>query len=370
MKLGELVFLTFCSIGAFNALFLSVYIWFQRVKNTIPGLLLSLFLVFTAFRIIRLLLTDFQDTFNSDFNFPLVYYAITVSALIGPMMYLYLKFISIRNLKFRTVDFFHFFPFLIISLVQYYLAYNSRYNFPVYLGKHLIVLMQFLLYILISLRLYKKLRVQSENGENPTEILKIKTVRQVIIIFSFLWIFDIIDLILIISSVQVYSFSYLNIFYSHSPEPFFYSLLTYFMLYVELKSGKITKLGLYTSKYGKSALSAEEALKLKEKIVKYMAGEKAYKDTRLTLNVLAKQMNLTSHVLSQIINDQFDCNYNDFVNSYRIEEAKRMLTEKGMNNITIAGIAYDCGFNTLSAFNTAFKKFTSLTPSQFRNKQV
>lgn len=370
MKLGELVFMTFCSIGAFNALFLSVYIWFQRVKNTIPSLLLSLFLVFTAFRIIRLLLTDFQDTSDSDFNFPLVYYAITVSALIGPMMYLYLKFTSIRNLKFRVIDFFHFLPFFIISLGQYYLAYNSKYNFPVYLGKHLVVLLQFLIYILISLRLYKKLRIQLRDGENPKELLNIKIIRQVIIIFSILWIFDITDIILIISSVQVYSFSYLNIFYSHSPEPFFYSTLTYFMLYVELKSGKITKLGFYTSKYGKSALPAEEALKLKEMISVTMVGKKVYKDPRLTLNVLAKQMKLTPHVLSQIINDQFDCNYNDFVNSYRIEEAKRMLSEKGMNNITVASIAYECGFNTLSAFNTAFKKFTSLTPSQFRNKQI
>ena len=369
MKLGELVFMIFCTIGAFNAFFLSIYIWFQRVKNTIPNLIISLFLVFTAFRIVRLLLTDFQDSFDLDLNLPLLYYAISISALIGPMMYLYLRFTSINTLKFRSLDLFHFLPFFIISLGQYYLAYTTRYNFSIYLGKHLVVLTQFLIYILLSLRLYKKLQTQLKDKESLKELLNIKIIRQIIIIFSILWIFDITDIILIIKSVQVYSFSYLNIFYSHSPEPFFYSILTYFMLFVELKSKKITKLGLYNSKYGKSAIIPEEALKLKDIIVAYMCENKIYKDTRLTLNMLAKEMNLTPHILSQIINDQFNYNFNDFINSYRIEEAKILLSDKGKNNFTIASIAYDCGFNTLSAFNTAFKKFTGLTPSQFRARE-
>jgi AraC-like DNA-binding protein len=72
-------------------------------------------------------------------------------------------------------------------------------------------------------------------------------------------------------------------------------------------------------------------------------------------------------VLSQVINDLLNYNFNDLINSYRVEEAKKMLKDEGMSNFTIASIAYECGFNTLSAFNVAFKKFTGLTPSQFRS---
>ena len=370
MNPGELVFMIFCSIGAFNALFLSIYIWFQRNKNTIPNLLLSIFLVFTAFRIIRLLLTDFQDDFDLDFNLPLFYYAISVSALVGPLMYLYLKFISIRNLEFKSFDLLHFLPFLIIFLGQYYLAYNSRYDFTIYLSKHLVVLIQFLIYILLSFRFYIRIQLRLKEGENPRELVNIKIIRNITILFSILWILDVIDVILIINGVRIYTFSYLNIFYSHSPEPFFYSVLTYFMLFVELKSGKITKLIPYTSKYGKSALSAVESLKLKEQIVAFMLDKEIYKDNRITLKMMAKQLNLAPHILSQIINDQFRFNFNDFINSYRVEAAKKLLSDTGMKNITVASIAYDCGFNTLSAFNTAFKKFTGITPSQFRNKQI
>lgn len=369
MKLGELIFMIFCSIGAFNALFLSIYIWFQRNKNTIPNLLLSIFLVFTAFRIIRLLLTDFQDNFDLDFKLPLFYYSISVSSLVGPLMYLYLRFVSIKNLKFKTLDLLHFLPFLFIFLAQYYLAFKGRYNLTVYIGKHLLVLTQFLIYILVSFRFYKKNQQRLNEGENPKDMANILIFRNITIIFSILWILDVFDVILIISSVQIFTFSYLNIYYSHSPEPFFYSILTYYMLFVELKSGKITKLNSYTAKYGKSALSIDEAIKLKDKMISYMHDKKLYKESNLTLNILAKHLNSTPHILSQLINEQLKYNFNDFINSYRIEEAKIMLADKGKNNFTIASIAYDCGFNTLSAFNTAFKKFTGLTPSQFRARE-
>jgi len=369
MNLGELIFMIFCTIGAFNALFLSIFIWFQRNKNTIPNLLLSIFLVLTAFRIIRLLLTDFQDNFDLDFKLPLLYYSISVSSLVGPLMYLYLRFVSIKNLKFKALDLLHFLPFLFIFLAQYYLAFNGRYNFTVYIGKHLLVLTQFFIYILVSFRFYKKNQQRVKEGEGPKEVANILIFRNIIIIFSILWILDVFDVILIINSVQIFTFSYLNIYDSHSPEPFFYSVLTYYILFVELKSGKITKLNSNTSKYSRSALSIEETIKLRDQMISYMLDKKIYKDSNLTLNILAKHLNSTPHILSQLINEQLKYNFNDFINSYRIEEAKLMLADKGKNNFTIASIAYDCGFNTLSAFNTAFKKFTAITPSQFRAKE-
>mgnify|MGYP002390629215 CR=1 FL=1 len=104
-------------------------------------------------------------------------------------------------------------------------------------------------------------------------------------------------------------------------------------------------------------------------ILDYVAKNEIYKDHNITLGKLAKSLSIKPHVLSQIINEQLSYNFNDFINSYRIEEAKKMLANPEMKNITVAGIAYDSGFNTLSAFNTAFKKFTGRTPSQFRNNK-
>ena len=99
-----------------------------------------------------------------------------------------------------------------------------------------------------------------------------------------------------------------------------------------------------------------------------MKDKEVYKDQDITLGGLARELSMTPHLLSQIINEQFSCNFNDFINSYRVEDAKKVLAKPDMKSFTIASIAFNCGFNTLSAFNVAFKKFTGLTPSQFRSK--
>jgi AraC-like DNA-binding protein len=105
-------------------------------------------------------------------------------------------------------------------------------------------------------------------------------------------------------------------------------------------------------------------------ILDYILNNELYKDHEITLRTFSKKLSLTPHVVSQVINEQLSFNFNDFINSYRVEEAKKMLRDTEMRNYTIASIAYDCGFTTLSSFNSAFKKFTSITPSQFRSKRL
>jgi len=117
-------------------------------------------------------------------------------------------------------------------------------------------------------------------------------------------------------------------------------------------------------------MNAEEALRYKSLITDYIIKNELYKDHNISLGKLAKSLSMTPHIVSQVINEQFSCNFNDFINSYRVEEAKKMLSDPALKNITVASISYDCGFNTLSAFNTAFKKFAGLTPSQYRNRQL
>ncbi len=90
----------------------------------------------------------------------------------------------------------------------------------------------------------------------------------------------------------------------------------------------------------------------------------------LTLPKLAKHMLISSNLLSQAINEKAKQNFPDFINSYRINEAKKILSSPDSANQKISSIAFDTGFNTLSAFNNAFKKFTSITPSEYRKSSV
>jgi len=93
------------------------------------------------------------------------------------------------------------------------------------------------------------------------------------------------------------------------------------------------------------------------------------KESDLSLSTLASQTNIPSHYLSQVINEKMKCSFLDFVNGYRVNEAKRMLKDDKYENHTIIALAYEAGFNSKSAFYSAFKKHTGLTPSAFK-KQV
>lgn len=101
----------------------------------------------------------------------------------------------------------------------------------------------------------------------------------------------------------------------------------------------------------------------------YMTREKPYLEYNLTLAELAAYLGLKERHLSEYINGYYHTTFQDFVNSYRIEEAKKLLQANADNRRSIIQIAFESGFNSKSAFNYAFRKHTSTTPSGYR-KQV
>ncbi len=104
---------------------------------------------------------------------------------------------------------------------------------------------------------------------------------------------------------------------------------------------------------------------LREKVDAYLRDHKPYINPRLTLHELADALELHPNVLSKTINDGFERNFFDLVNSYRIEEFKRLLEIPQYENYTLLGIAFEVGFNSKTAFNRSFKKLTQLTPSEY-----
>ena len=119
-------------------------------------------------------------------------------------------------------------------------------------------------------------------------------------------------------------------------------------------------------KYQKSSLTTEMAEKNLAALELVMNKEKLYLENDLSLSKLAGHMGIPLHHLSQIINETIGLSFYDYINSQRIDEAKRMFKEPGTSHMNIASIGFDAGFNSISAFNKAFKKFTGQTPSEYR----
>lgn len=119
------------------------------------------------------------------------------------------------------------------------------------------------------------------------------------------------------------------------------------------------------SKYLKSGLTPSLSVELKEELINLFTVQKVYRDSSLNLETLSEKLNTTRHNTSQIINEHFDMNFFELINKFRIDEAINLLIEDKNGNLNIIDIAYEVGYNNKVTFNKAFKKTTSLTPTEF-----
>lgn len=148
----------------------------------------------------------------------------------------------------------------------------------------------------------------------------------------------------------------------------FYILAFYGLHQPTIFSGNQSDKKDSNTKYSSSALDTEMSLLLLKELQLYMDNEKPYLESKLTLTQLALKIKISTNYLSQTINEQLGMNFFDFINGYRIEEAKKHLSKA--DKINILNIALDSGFNSKSAFYMAFKKKTQMTPSQYKKMTV
>lgn len=119
-------------------------------------------------------------------------------------------------------------------------------------------------------------------------------------------------------------------------------------------------------KYEKNRIDDELADMHIKELLRYMEEEKPYRDSNLTMPQLAEMVGMNNHTLSQVINARLNKNFYNFVNTYRVDEARRLLKDPDFENRNILEIAFASGFKSKTTFNTLFKKFTGKTPSQYR----
>lgn len=120
-----------------------------------------------------------------------------------------------------------------------------------------------------------------------------------------------------------------------------------------------------TRKYKKSLFTDKELTRFKNRLNTLMQEDQLFLNPELSLRSLADYMNLPPNHMSQLLNEGFNQNFADYINSYRLEDFKSKLNTDSAHELTLLALAYDSGFNSKTVFNTFFKKKLGITPKAY-----
>jgi len=231
-----------------------------------------------------------------------------------------------------------------------------------------VVSIVYLLLIFRTLKKYKLLLLESYSNNNN---FNYKWLYQLTLLLSFIFIFS--------SAKQIYKYVGDDIEVLNMMRIILTLLLLGFLSWIVLKSMYYPELfrsidtkHLLVKKLIETSpnkqTSDDKFVEQIEKLQKYMETEEPYLDSSLTIHKLANQLNLPFKDISILINHHIGKHFFDFINEYRIKKAIALLENPLNKKLTILEILYDVGFNSKSPFNTAFKKHTGFTPTQYRKK--
>ena len=368
-------------IGAIQGFTLSFLI-FQKGRSLFANrFLYSLMIVFSA---------TLVSLWLSDLGFYLTYPKMMftfegIQLVIFPLYFLYAKYLTGKSKKFNKIDWIHFLPFVIykLYLIPFYLMNQKEIfdflnsslisNYPLqYIIFNWILIFQGFIYLIFVI---KRVKIRDEFIEDHfSSNYKIKLdwlknasylgilttlvfMTENILLFINNSLSETFGLSSVVASVYIYAIGYLGF----SRSGVFTELES--IEYKELEKGEFN-----ADKYEKSGLSKEKADEYYQKLILLMDEEKIFNQNKLTLSELAEFIPISSHNLSEVINTKTKMNFFDFINRYRIEEVKKEIVKPENDNLTILAIAMDAGFNSKSSFNTLFKKYEKVTPSEYRRE--
>lgn len=368
-------------LGAVQAFFFGALLLDKGSKRLPPKLLL-LFFSLIGFVLIEHYLFQIKIIFEYPHLIGLTY---TFPIISGPVLFFYTKSlvnetnaISFREYLLHSIPFLFITTFLIFDfyslsphekLIYYEKETQGDTSGFIYIAE-LLINFSIPFYSIVSLLLLKKHLKQIRLSFSNTENIDLHWLKVVLICMVF---------VSFVSVLMGLLSDYFNFISYEDGDNLMYITLTviiYYLGYYGIKQkpvlsndspmAQIETIPTLKPKYATSSLKEVEKEELLHQLTKYMVNEKPYLNENLTLKELANMLETTPNNLSQIINEKFKKNFYEFVNEYRINEVKCLLADPKYSYYSMLGIAFECGFNSKSTFNSVFKQFTGKTPTEFK----
>lgn len=363
-------------LGIVQALFLAYFFIFSKKGNRQANMFLGILLVGFVLAMTEILLCYTNLMFKMVW---LIDFAEPTNFLFAPLVYLYIR--ATLNKPFQQKDWLHFLPFtfylLYKSVVFSPLSYPEKYNayisayypelphLPTPAGiwnnaiycitdyTNELFLVSMLSYSLANIWLlfysFKERNLPFLSNQNTS----LKWARQ-----TCFWFISIMVIFVIFKKTFPHDLG------DHLIAAHLTLIIYLISISVIRDSTFFTQENKEAKKYEKSSLTSEIQENTLVKINHLMETEKPFLNDSFSMPALAKQLSVSPHHLSQILNESLGQSFFDFTAQYRIQEAQKLLLENP--NLKIEEIAAQVGYNSKSAFNTAFKKFAGVSPSQFR----
>lgn len=326
--------------GVLNGFFLFFYLYFGYSKKNPANKYLAFLVLFLTVRMAKSILTSIVPV-----HFIVIHIGLAAFVCVGPELLFYIRKSVNPKLMFSGIEYLHYIPGLLV-LCCVFLPYPP--NDPKWDIRYNLIMFQILGYLIYTAWYFHR------KGEHSL-IMPYKTgwYRFIIGSVALIWL--------------SYGITWWIGILPYLSGTFLFGLFIYILIYLWLNKKQINE---SFERYKNSILSKTDSLALYQKLTVVMKSSKPFLNNEISLSKLASQLETKPHLLSQVINENFNTNFFDFINSCRIEEVKERLTSPEFAKLTIAAIAYDCGFNSISSFNSAFKKKEKINPREYRDKHT
>ena len=344
-------FSTIYFIGAVQGFILAIALW-RRKANSKSNHILAVWMILMAIDLTlkALFLNGMRGFILRPFIlvqlFPFLY---------GSLFYLYVRTLTAKS-RVKLKDSMHFMGFIFFTLINIpYIIDPINKTVVDFRNFDLILDIYSISYViagLLLIRNYRKNLIQQQVDTQDVDLLWLKVMgySQVVI-----WLIAVAQWLLPIPGFNSW---------------FIYVAVALWMVligYLSLMQQSVPEVKIIQANSKQTDHSRFDEVEIK--LDSLINGNKIHLQPSLTIGQLAKKSGYPEYLISLFINGVHNMSFRDYINDLRINEAKKMLIDR-QNKLSILDIAYECGFNSKSTFNSAFKKISHLTPSQYKQSNT
>lgn len=361
-------------IGAAQGIQLSIFLWRKKENKLANSILAVEMLVMVLHLLFGVIFLN-----NMIIYFPqLLGLNNTIPFLYGPLFYLFVKYLVKKINVFRPKDYLHLLPFILFQVYGIFFFYfeDSSYILSLLTPHnsapwHMTIIGKFIpvsgiVYTYLSIHYTVKFNRAIKECFSNIDKINLQWLVYYVVGVGIIWTVVILRYLV-------------NFIWEKGPQldVFIFVAMALFLIAVGYRSLTQTEIAKIddineesdeSTQYKKSGLAEQTAANILDDLLNVMETKKPYLSSDLKLSDLAALIGATNHNLSEVINKKLKQNFYDFVNKYRVEEVKKLISADSAGTYNLLGLGFESGFSSKSAFYSSFKKVTGKTPSEFKTE--